>query len=291
MLAVVLSLAAAATFAASALFIDRVSPRVSALQLARWQMAIGFVLTCATMLALGSWRSLGQEQLLWLAGSAVFGIMLATTTFIATIQLIGARLNALIFTLSAPFAVALGYIFRGETVNLTQGFGVVLILSGIICAILGPGGTDGLSGPKALGRGLALGLVTAMGQALGSLLARPAMESGAEPFAAMAVRSGLGGLFFILLLALPVLRPATRPDAHDSKMIGLSAVSGIFIGMSLLMAALASGDVGIVTTMSSTAPILILPMVWFMTKEPPKPAAWIGALLAVAGTALITLVA
>lgn len=291
MLAVVLSLAAAATFAASALFIDRVSPRVSALQLARWQMAIGFVLTCATMLILGSWRSLGPSQLLWLSGSATFGIMLATTTFIATIQLIGARLNALIFTLSAPFAVALGYLFRGETVNLTQGFGVVLILAGIICAILGPGGTEGLRGPKALGRGLALGLVTALGQATGSLLARPAMESGAEPFAAMAVRSGLGALFFVLLLALPALRPAARPDGHDRKMIGLSAISGIFIGMSLLMAALASGDVGIVTTLSSTAPILILPMVWIMTKETPKPAAWIGAALAVAGTALITLVA
>lgn len=291
MLAVVLSLAAAATFAASALFIDRVSSKVSALQLARWQMTIGFALTCAAMLALGSWRSLDGEKFLWLAGSAIFGIMLATTTFIATIQRLGPRLNALVFTLSAPFAVGLGYIFRAETVNLMQGAGVLLILAGIICAILGPGGTEGMRGPKALLPGLALGLITAVGQALGSLLARPAMEAGTEPFAAMAVRSGLGALFFILALAMPALRPAARPSRNDMKMIGFSSITGIFLGMSLLMAALASGDVGIVSTLSSTAPILILPMVWMLTRRAPGLAAWAGAALAVAGTALITLAA
>ena len=291
MLAVALSLAAAATFAASALFIDRVTGRVGALQLARWQMGIGFALTVAAMMALGSWRTLGREELLWLAGSSAAGIMLATTTFIATIQLIGARLNAPVFTLSAPFAVALGYIFRGETVNLLQGAGVVLILAGIVCAILGPGGTGDLRGPKTLGTGLALGTVTALGQATGSLLARPAMEAGAEPFAAMAVRSDLGALFFILLLSLPALRPAGRPDRQALQMIGWSSVVGIFAGMSLLMAALAVGDIGIVSTLSSTAPVLILPMIWLATRRAPSAAAWVGAGLAVAGTALITLAA
>ena len=291
MLAVVLSLAAAATFAVSALLIDRVSGRVGPLQLARWQMGIGFVLTAAAMLILGSWRTMGWTQFLWLAGSAPPRIMLATTTFIATIPSIGARLNALVFTLSAPFAVALGWVFRGETVNLMQGAGVALILLGISCAILGPGSRDDLRGPKALGTGLALGVITALGQATGSLLARPAMEAGVEPFAAMAVRSGLGALFFVLLLTIPALRPKTRPEPQAQRLIGWSALTGIFAGMSLLMAALAVGDVGIVTTLSSTAPILILPMVWLLNRRAPSAMAWVGAALAVAGTAIITLAA
>ncbi len=291
MLAVVLSLAAAATFAVSALLINRVSGKVGPLQLARWQMGIGFVLTAAAMLILGSWRTIGWEQFLWLAGSSAAGIMLATTTFIATIQRIGARLNALVFTLSAPFAVALGWIFRGETMNLLQGAGVALILLGITCAILGPGGTDELRGPKALGTGLVLGVITALGQATGSLFARPAMEAGVEPFAAMAVRSGLGALFFVALLALPALRPKARPEPQAQRLIGWSALTGIFAGMSLLMAALAVGDVGIVTTLSSTAPILILPMVWLLSRRAPSAMAWVGAALAVAGTAIITLAA
>lgn len=289
MLAVALSLAAAATFAGAALLIDSVTGRVGPLQLARWQMALAFAMTAAAMLVLGSWRTIGTEEFLWLAGSSAAGIMLASTTFIATIQRIGPRLNALVFTLSSPFALALGYIFRGETVNPMQGAGVALILAGIVLAILGPGGTADLRGPRALGTGLALGLVTALGQATGSLLARPAMLAGAEPFAAMAVRSGLGALFFIAVLALPGLRPRARPDGPAMQRIGLSAVLGIFIGMSLLMAALAVGDVGIVTTLSSTTPILILPMVWLASRRPPTAAAWAGAALAVAGTALIAL--
>jgi drug/metabolite transporter (DMT)-like permease len=271
--------------------IDSVTGRVTALQLARWQMALAFGMTAAASLSFGGWRTVGADEFLWLAGSSVAGIMLATSTYVATIQLLGPRLNALVFTLSAPFALALGYAFRGETVNLPQGAGVGLILAGIVLAIMGPGGREGMRGPQALGLGLALGVMTALGQATGSLLARPAMLAGVEPFTAMAIRSGLGALFFIGLLAVPALRPVARPVPQDILRIGGSALSGIFLGMTLLMAALAVGDVGIVTTLSSTTPILILPMVWWVTRRAPAPVAWAGAALAVVGTALITLAA
>ncbi len=66
-------------------------------------------------------------------------------------------------------------------------------------------------------------------------------------------------------------------------------MTGMFVGMSLLMAALARGDVGIVSTLSSTTPILILPMVWALHRRMPGPMAWAGATLAVLGTALISL--
>ena len=94
MLAVALSLAAAATFALSAMQIDSVTGRVGALQLARWQMGLAFLMTATASGMLGGWQTVGQEEFLWLAGSSVAGIMLATSTFIATIQLLGPRLNA-----------------------------------------------------------------------------------------------------------------------------------------------------------------------------------------------------
>lgn len=289
MLAVVLSLAAAASFALSAMQIDSLTGRIGALQLARWQMTLAFAMTAAISLVLGGWRTVGAEEFLWLAWSSVVGIMLATTCFIATIQLIGPRLNALVFTLSAPFALALGYAFRGETITALQGGGVVLILAGIVLAILGPGDGQGAPAQRALGLGLTLGVITALGQATGSLMARPAMLAGTEPFTAMAIRSGLGAVFFVALLAIPALRPAARPGLPETRRIGASAFSGIVLGMSLMMAALAHGEVGIVTTLSSTTPILILPMIWFVTRRAPGPMAWAGAALAVAGTALLSL--
>jgi drug/metabolite transporter (DMT)-like permease len=59
--------------------------------------------------------------------------------------------------------------------------------------------------------------------------------------------------------------------------------------MSLLLAALATGNVGIVTTLSSMTPIMILPMVWLRSGVAPRREAWFGAALAVAGTAAISL--
>ena len=289
MLAVALSLAAAAAFAASALYIDSVTGRVGPLQLSRWQMGLAFVMTAALSLVLGGWRTIDLQMALWLTGSSAAGIMFASLTFVATIQMTGPRISALLFTTAAPFALALGYVFRGETVNPTQGAGVALIVAGIALAVLGPRGDEGERPPKPLWLGIALGLMTALGQATGSLLARPAMLAGADPIAAIAVRTGVAVAFFVVLLAIPAFRPAARPEPLAIRRIGWAAVAGMVIGMSLLMAALARGDVGIVTTLSSTTPILILPMVWLVHGRLPGPMAWIGAVLAVFGTALIGL--
>ena len=288
MLAVALSLAAAAAFAASAMLIDSVSGRVGPLQLSRWQMSLAFLMTAVIVLVTGSWRSLDHEMILWLIASSATGIMVGTLTYIATIQFTGPRISALLFTAASPFALMLGYIFRAETVSLTQAAGVGLIVAGIALAVMGPKQDEGARTPKPLWIGIGLGLVTSLAQALGSLLARPAMLAGADPVAAMAVRSGMGALFFIALLALPALRPAALPLRPEVRQIGLSALAGMVIGMSFLMAALARGDVGIVTTLSSTTPILILPMVWAVYRRVPGPMAWVGAVLAVVGTALIS---
>jgi len=139
--------------------------------------------------------------------------------------------------------------------------------------------------------GIALGVITALGQALGSLFARPAMEAGVEPFAAMAVRSGVAAAFFLIVTLLPIAalhKPYSLRRADLALALG-SAFFGTALGMALLMGALATGSVGIVTTLSSMTPIMILPMVWIRSGVAPVKEAWFGAMLAVAGTAAISL--
>ena len=62
---------------------------------------------------------------------------------------------------------------------------------------------------------------------------------------------------------------------------------GMAIGMTFLLFALAHGSADLVSTLSATSPILILPIVWIATKEKPAPGAWIGAFPAVVGVASI----
>jgi len=109
------------------------------------------------------------------------------------------------------------------------------------------------------------------------------MASGVEPFSGIALRSGLGALFFIALLAFPF--------AQGARAMGLAVLSAFVataLGMSFLMAALRQGDVGVVSTLSSVTPVAILPMVWIRSGKRPSAPAWLGAAVAIAGTALIS---
>ncbi|WAJ29735.1 DMT family transporter [Antarcticirhabdus aurantiaca] len=308
-----LALASALCLAVGTMLIGELKGRISLLQLARWQMVATLAMTGTLSVAVGGWRGLEAWQVGFLAASSLFGIMIATTTYFAAIDAVGPRMTALLFSLTAPFALVLGYVALGETISGPQGLGIALVLLGVVLAIGVPRrflkrgsaappmpavapATLPLAVPPAPPvtgppwRGIALGTVTAFGQALGSLFARPAMAAGVEPFTAMAVRSGLAALFFLALLALPIGRAgAARLSPGAMGLAVASAFVGTTLGMSLLMAALTTGDVGVVSTLASTTPVLILPLVWLREKRRPPAPAWAGAVLAIAGTALIGL--
>lgn len=287
MLAVVLSLAAALTFSLAAMLISGLRGQVGPFQLGRWQMGMAFLMTAAASVAFGGWQGVTAHQAGLLAASSVAGIMFASTTYFAAIHAAGPRISAVLFALASPFGLVLGYVFLDEVVSLTQALGIAAILAGILLAVLIADPGDRPTRP--LWQGVTLGVLTSLGQAAGILLARPAMAAGVEPFTAMAIRSGLGAAFFILIMALPYARAARLPDLRGLLTIGATAFTGIFLGMSLMMAALNTGNVGIVTTLTSTTPVLILPLIWATTGRAPAMAGWIGAVLVVAGTGLISL--
>ena len=65
--------------------------------------------------------------------------------------------------------------------------------------------------------------------------------------------------------------------------IVLNGSVAMVVGMTLLIFALVGGNIGIVATLSATAPILILPMLWIIDKKIPNATAWVGAVFAVMG--------
>ncbi len=84
-------------------------------------------------------------------------------------------------------------------------------------------------------------------------------------------------------LSLPV-KPITL------HVLGVTAVNGFLamaVGMTLILYALQEGNVGMVALLSSTTPIMILPLLWFYTKQRPNRYAWVGAVMAVIGTGIL----
>jgi drug/metabolite transporter (DMT)-like permease len=137
--------------------------------------------------------------------------------------------------------------------------------------------------------GVGLGLSAAICQATSIVILRPVLASGVDPVAASALRVGIGALALsgTLLFRSAAVRPATRLTRGLVGQIALSGLVGMALGMTFLLHALAHGPAGLVSTLSATSPILILPVLWVVTRERPAAGAWLGAALAVAGAGCI----
>ena len=66
-----------------------------------------------------------------------------------------------------------------------------------------------------------------------------------------------------------------------------SLLVAMALGMTLILAALRTGQANLVGIFSSLTPILLLPLLWVVYRRHPAWGAWGGAVLAVAGAALI----
>ncbi len=139
---------------------------------------------------------------------------------------------------------------------------------------------------------MGLGLLGALGQAVGVLLADPVFSNGGvETWTAAAVRALVGT---VALLWLKPLFDRRNPLPTDTPItvrlwgvIILSGTIGMVIGKTLVLVALGNGDPGIVSVLVSTAPVIQLPIIWLVTRERPALGAWLGALVATVGTAAI----
>ncbi len=103
------------------------------------------------------------------------------------------------------------------------------------------------------------------------------------------MRVGVAAFCLSVLIAMPIASvkpkgPLTWPIFLLTAATGILALG---IGMTLLLFALSGGNVGIVSTLSATSPVMILPLLWLRTGERPAAGAWAGAALVVAGMGLI----
>jgi drug/metabolite transporter (DMT)-like permease len=228
-----------------------------------------------------------------LALSGIIGILLGDTFNFAAVGRLGPRRAGAIFALNAPMAAVLGWAVLGEALPPQAVMGIGLTACGVALAILGRPNADAhrleaLSGTFWVG--VVFGLGAALGQAAGSLIARPVMIGGLDPYLASLVRVGASGLSMGLIAALPwgPARP-TPVSRHVLILTAATAVIGLLVGMTLFLYALQGSQTGIIATLSATSPVIILPLLWLRTGQRPSGLSVLGAVLAVAGLAFIFL--
>jgi drug/metabolite transporter (DMT)-like permease len=253
----------------------------------------GFVtlLLAALLTAFGGWHSLDLTAAAILALSGVIGILLGDTFNFAAVARLGPRRAGAIFALNAPMAAVMGWAFLGETLPVIGILGIAMTAAGVATAILGrpqPNAhrLESTTGPLMIG--VVLGLGAAFGQAAGSLIARPVMTGGLDPYLASLLRVGASGIAMGLIAATPWSPPLPeRPSRLALTLTAATAIIGLLIGMTLFLFALKGSQTGVVATLSATSPVIILPLLWLRTGQRPTLTSLAGAILAVCGLALL----
>jgi len=230
-----------------------------------------------------------------LIGSSLVGIVVGDTALMQALKRIGPRRNSVLFATSAPMAAGMGFLWLGETLSTNLLIGCGLILAGVVNAVWwgrkasGEHRLEKISGH--LGLGILLGLTAAFGQAAGAVMAKPVLLAGADPIAASAIRVGFAAVVLLLVRLLPFAwaKANAKPTVTFVLRTMASATLGLVLGMTLVVYALGAGEVGIVMTLSAITPVLILPVVWFITGQRPSLGSWLGAGLVVIGSSVLFL--
>jgi drug/metabolite transporter (DMT)-like permease len=288
-----LAIGAAACWAISSVSSVAPSRHLGAFAFTRWRMLMVALLLWTLVLVSGSWRSLNPGAAWPLATSGLLGIFVGDTALFAAMNRLGPRRCGVLFATHALFSAALGMIWLGESMGWQAALGAVLTLGGVMIAVLaGQHKGEDHAWERHRGRlsvGVALALLAALCQALGSFLAKPAMAAGVDPIAASALRVTVAcAAHFVLLgLGFAASRAQQAPTLRVLAQTAFNGAIGMGLGMTLILLALRHGDVGMVAILSSVSPVLVLPLLWLRLGRAPAAGAWAGALLTVLGTAII----
>lgn len=287
------ALAAALCWALTGILSTGPSQYLGAISFNRTRMVLVFVILAVYVALTTGWSSIEGRELPAILLSGFIGIFVGDTALFLALNRLGPRRTAILFSMNAPLSVLLGWLLLHESLSGRALLGIAVTLAGVVLAItFGKRKSqlhqwESVKGP--LWVGVTLGLAAALSQSVGSLIARPVMEAGADPVAVSSLRIGVAALGLVALVRLPVqrFRPANPLTLKVGLQVAFSGLLGMGVGMTLILFALSGGEVGIVSTLSATTPALQLPLLWARTREVPALGAWAGAVLVALGSGLI----
>lgn len=259
----------------------------------RWRMGCTSVMLIAMALISGGWSTVAYEQIPPMALSGLIGIFIGDTALFACFNRMGPHQAGLLFSCHAVFSAILGYFLFSETMTSLELLGAVLVFCGVVTAIFFRGKNTNTHQLEtvhgSIWIGVTLGLIAALCQALGGIIAKPVMQTDIDPVSASAIRmiTAFIAHTILLILGVKVSQPASKITL---KVFLITAVNGFLamaLGMTLILYALRTGNVGMVALLSSTTPIMLLPIMWIYTKQRPNRYAWLGAAIAVVGSGIL----
>ena len=285
----------------SSIFFTSAAKRIGSLSVNAYRtvMAVGF-LTLTHVVLLGTIQPIASsEQWFWMGASGIIGLGIGDAGLFAAYVAIGPRRSVLVMALAPIFASIGAYLMLGEIIPEFAIIGIVITLAGVIVVILEGEERSGEAriSKKLKSYGVLFGLVGALGQGIGLVLAKKGIDlyPGAtlNPLSATLMRLILGALFVWVVLTvagrLPDLRKALK-NREGMANATAGALIGPFMGITLSMVAVTYTETGIAQTLMSLMPVLIIPTVWILYRQKTSWRGMLGAAIAVVGVAILFLI-
>ena len=288
-----IAIAAALCWAVASLVSADVTRTIGGLAFNRLRLFFVSIMLMSYTYYFNTWSTINIEYLTIIIISGIIGIFLGDTFLFIALQKLGPRRNNILFSLAAPFTVIINILFLNKNISFINVLGCFVVFFGVVIAIAY--GDKKSSNHRwetiegSLYIGVILAICAALCQSIGLIMMKPILDKGADPIASAAIRTVISFtlLSITFFLNYEIFNSKTNLTIRIIFQSIISGFLGMALGMSLLLIALQNADAGIVATLSSTSPIMILFLLWIITKRVPTIGAWFGTFIAIFGTGLI----
>jgi drug/metabolite transporter (DMT)-like permease len=234
---------------------------------------------------------------IWFGFSGVIGLALGDYFAFTSFAILGPRIASVFTTLAPAAALCTGYFIIGERINMIGILGILITIGGVIWLTMSKTAKSKMTvhGSGKLERGIFCGIMAAVCQGVGLVLANKGFTYGALPaFHATWIRMLVATcLIFLLTLIRGKLKETIQPVIENRNKGNIYTLAGTIFGpvigvsLSMYSVSLLQDKPSVAQTIFSLMPIAALPLAWVFYREKINARAILGAVIAITGVVIL----
>lgn len=288
------ALITAICWALNGIAFESAGKKIGSLSLSYIRLYIAFILLCITayfMRGIALPLDADLNNWIWLSLSGIIGFVLGDIFLFQAYIEIGSRISLLIMSAAPPLTALISFFILGERISALGLLGIFITMIGIGLVILSKNQDGNKVEFNRPVKGLIYASIGALGQALGLIFSKKGMGTY-DPLAATQIRIIAAGIVLTLLITKnkkwpEILESMKNKSAMPALVAG--SVFGPFVGVAFSLLAVKYTATGIVSSISSISPILVIPASIYIFKEKVTPKEILGAVVSIAGVILLFL--
>ena len=288
------ALITAICWALNGIAFESAGKKIGSLSLSYIRLYIAFILLCITayfMRGIALPLDADLNNWIWLSISGVIGFVLGDIFLFQAYIEIGSRISLLIMSAAPPLTALISFFILGERISALGLLGIFITMIGIGLVILSKNQDGNKVEFNRPVKGLIYASIGALGQAMGLIFSKKGMGTY-DPLAATQIRIIAAALVLTLLITKnkkwpEILESMKNKSAMPALVAG--SIFGPFVGVAFSLLAVKYTATGIVSSISSISPILVIPASIYIFKEKVTPKEILGAVVSIAGVILLFL--